>query len=184
MHFCKYFQKLLGDKPLQKKKNVEEQEDATLDIVETAMAEELKASALYKKISEQLEDKAAKLKFDVMAEAEQKHYERLKNWYKDTFEKSPRDIKIKTSKAVKVKKPEKKANYEDVIKIIIDAEANACKFYENAAKKTNDKGAKKLFEALIKMESAHVTQFKDEFRVITEPSLWCAEEDIPWMLEV
>ena len=59
--------------------------------MEIAMAEELKASALYKKISAQLEDKAAKLKFDVMAEAEQKHYERLKKWYEDTFGKIPED---------------------------------------------------------------------------------------------
>ncbi len=169
---------------MQKKQNDLKKKDITLDIVETAMAEELKASDLYRKLSAQLEDKAAKLKFDVMADAEQRHYEQLKKWYEDNFGKSPEAKKIKVSKAVKVKKPDKKATYEDVIKIIIDAEANACKFYENAAKKTNDKGAKKLFEALIKMESAHVTQFKDEFRVITEPSLWCAEEDIPWMLEV
>lgn len=169
---------------MQKKQTDSEDKDITLDIVETAMAEELKASGLYKKISAQLEDKAAKLKFDVMADAEQRHYEKLKEWYEENFGKSPKTKKIKVAKAVKVKKPDKKATYEDVIKIIIDAEKNACKFYENAAKKTNDKGAKKLFEALIKMESAHVTQFKDEFRIITEPSLWCAEEEIPWMLEV
>jgi rubrerythrin len=169
---------------LQKKNRVEEKEDVTLSIVETAMAEELKASALYKRISAQLEDKAAKLKFDVMSEAEQKHYDRLRKWYEDSFGKIPEDKKIKTSKAVKIEKPEKKANYEDVIKIIIETEENACKFYENAAKKTKDEGAKKLFETLIKMERAHVTQFKDEFRVITEPSLLFAEEEIPWMLEV
>ena len=169
---------------MQKKQIDSEDRDLTLDIVETAMAEELKASGLYRKLSAQLEDKAAKLKFDVMADAEQRHYEKLKEWYEDNFGKSPKAKKIKVSKAVKVKKPGKKAGYEDVIKIIIEAETNACKFYENAAKKTKDEGAKKLFEALIKMESAHVTQFNDEFRVITEPSLWCAEEDIPWMLEV
>jgi len=169
---------------LQKKQTDSEDRDLTIDIVETAMAEELKASGLYRKLSAQLEDKAAKLKFDVMADAEQRHYEKLKEWYEENYGKSPEDKKIKTSKAVKVKRPEKKAGYEDVIKIIIEAETNACKFYENAAKKTKDEGAKKLFEALIKMESAHVTQFKDEFRVITEPSLWCAEEDIPWMLEL
>lgn len=169
---------------MQKKKNVEEKEDVTLNIVETAMAEELKASALYKKISTQLEDKAAKLKFDVMAEAEQNHYERLKKWFEDSYGRIPKDKKIKTSKAVKVKKPEKTAKYEDVIKKIIDTEENACKFYKNAAEKTKDEGAKKLFETLMKMESAHVIQFKDEFRVITEPSLLFAEEEIPWMLEV
>ncbi len=169
---------------MQKKREVEDKKDVTLDIVETAMAEELKARDLYKKISAQLEDKAAKLKFDVMSDAEQRHYEQLKKWYKDNFGKSPKDKKIKVAKAVKVKKPEKKATYEDIINIIIVVETNACKFYEDAAKKTKDKDAKKLFEALISMESAHVKQFKDEFRVITEPSLWCAEEDIPWMLEV
>lgn len=169
---------------MQKKINVEEKEDVTLSIVETAMAEELKASALYKKISTQLEDKAAKLKFDVMAEAEQKHYERLRKWYEESFGKIPEDKKIKTSKAVKIETPEKSANYEDVIKIIIGTEENACKFYEDAAKKTEDEGAKKLFETLVKMERAHVTQFKDEFRVMTEPSLLFAEEEIPWMLEV
>ncbi len=169
---------------MQKKQIDSKDKDLTLDIVETAMAEELKASGLYRRISAQLEDKAAKLKFDVMADAEQRHYEKLKEWYEENFGKSPEAKKIKVSKAVKVKRPEKKAGYEDVIKIIIEAETNACKFYENAAKKTKDEGAKKLFEALIKMESAHVTQFNDEFRIITEPSLWCAEEEIPWMLEV
>jgi len=169
---------------LQNKKNAEDKDDLTLNIVETAMAEELKASALYKKISEQLEDKAAKLKFDIMSEAEQKHYERLRNWYVDSFGEIPKDINIKTSKAVKIEKPERKANYEVVIKTIIDTEEKACKFYENAAKKTKDEGAKKLFETLIKMERAHVTQFKDEFRIITEPSLRFADEEIPWMLEV
>jgi len=169
---------------LQKKKSVEEKEDVTLSIVETAMAEELKASALYKRISGQLEDKAAKLKFDVMSNAEQKHYERLRKWYEESFGKIPEDKKIKTSKAVKIETPEKSAKYEDVIKIIIGTEENACKFYEDAAKKTEDEGAKKLFETLVKMERAHVTQFKDEFRVMTEPSLLFAEEEIPWMLEV
>ena len=169
---------------MQKKQIDSEGKDLTLDIVETAMGEELKASGLYRKISAQLEDKAAKLKFDVMADAEQRHYDQLKKWYEGNFGKRPEAKKIKVSKAVKVKRPEKKAGYEEIIKIIIEAESNACKFYENAAKKTKDEGAKKLFEALIKMESAHVTQFKDEFRIMTEPSLWCAEEDIPWMLEV
>lgn len=169
---------------MQKKKSASGSRDATLDIVETAMAEELKASRLYKKLSTQLEDKAAKLKFEVMSDAEQRHYERLRKWYEDNFGGSPRAKKIKTAKAVKIKEPGKKATYEDIIKIIIDAEAKACKFYEEAAGKTEDKDAKKMFEALVKMESAHVIQFKDEFRVITEPSLWCAEEEIPWMLEV
>ncbi len=169
---------------MQKKRNVEDKKDVTLHIVETAMAEELKARDLYKKISAQLEDKAARLKFDVMSDTEQKHYELLKKWYENNYGQSPKTKKIKVAKIVKVKKPEKRATYEDIINIIINAEQKAYEFYEEAAKKTKDKDAKKLFEKLADMERAHATQFKDEFRVITEPSLRCAEEEIPWMLEV
>ncbi len=169
---------------MQKRGNIENNKDVTLSIMETAMAEELKARDLYKKISSQLEDKAAKFKFEVMSDAEQRHYEQLRKWYEFHFGKNPEDIKIKTAKAVKVNRPEREATYEDIINIIIKAETNACKFYENAAKKTDDNNAKKVFEALISMERGHVTQFKDELRVISEPSLWCAEEEIPWMLEV
>ncbi len=169
---------------MQKKRSVVHKKDTILRIVETAMTEELKASDFYKKVSTQLEDKAARLKFDVMSDTEQRHYELLKKWYEDNFVRSPGSVKIKTGKAVKVKKPEKKATYEDVINIIINAEQKAYEFYEEAAKKTKDKEAKKLFDTLANMERAHITQFKDEFRVITEPSLQCAEEDIPWMLEV
>lgn len=169
---------------MQKKLNAENKEDATLRIVETAMAEELKARDFYKKVSTQLEDKAAKLKFDVMSDTENRHYEQLKKWYEENYGQTPKNKKIKAAKIVKVKKPEKKATYEDIINIIINAEQNAYEFYEKAARDTKDKDAKKLFETLADMERAHVTQFKDEFRVITEPSLRCAEEDIPWMLEV
>ncbi len=169
---------------MQKKRSVTHKKDTTLRIVETAMAEELKASDFYKNVSTQLEDKAARLKFDVMSDTEQKHYELLKKWYENNYGQSPNTKKIKVAKIVKVKKPEKKATYEDIINIIINAEQKAYEFYEEAAKKTKDKEAKKLFDKLADMERAHVTQFKDEFRVITEPSLWCTEEDIPWMLEV
>ncbi len=169
---------------MQKKRSVTHKKDTTLHIVETAMAEELKARDFYKKVSTQLEDKAARLKFDVMSDTEQRHYELLRKWYEDNYGQSPKTKEIKVAKIVKVKKPEKRATYEDIINIIINAEQKAYEFYEDAAKKTKDKEAKKLFDKLADMERAHVTQFKDEFRVITEPSLQCAEEDIPWMLEV
>jgi rubrerythrin len=104
---------------LQKKRKVTAKKDITLDIVETAMAEELKARDLYKKISTQLEDKAARLKFDVMSDAEQRHYEQLKKWYEDNYGRSPGTKKIKVAKIVKVKKPEKKAKFEDVINIML-----------------------------------------------------------------
>lgn len=166
------------------KLNLAHKQDTLLNILETAMAEELKAKDFYKNVSKQLEDKAAKLKFQTMSDTENRHYAQLKKWYEDNFANPPKIKKIKTPKAVKVKKPEKSASYDDIIKIIINAEKKAFEFYKDAANKTNDKEARKLFEELSEMERAHVDQFKDEYRIITEPSLRWAEEDIPWMLEV
>ncbi|MDR4504808.1 MAG: ferritin family protein [Candidatus Scalindua sp.] len=159
-------------------------EKTLLTTIETSMAEELKASAFYKEVSKQLKDKAARFKFEVMSDAEQNHYELLKEWCEEKYGLIPKTKKIKEAKIVIIEKPKKKATYEDIIKIIIASEERACRFYENAAKKTENSEAKKLFEKLAEIEGKHVDQFKDEFRVITEPSLWCGEEEIPWMLEV
>ncbi|MDR4499630.1 MAG: ferritin family protein [Candidatus Scalindua sp.] len=158
--------------------------DELLHTIETSMAEELKASSFYKEISKQLEDKAARFKFEVMSDAEQKHYELLKEWCEEKYGLIPETKTIKEAKIVIIEKPKKKATYEDIIKIIIASEERACRFYENAAKETKNSDAKKLFEKLAEIEGKHVVQFKDEFRIITEPSLSCGEEDIPWMLEV
>lgn len=158
--------------------------DVLLSTIETSMAEELKASAFYKDVSRQLKDKAARQKFEVMSDAEQTHYDLLKEWCQEQYGLVPKTKEVKEAKIVIIEKPKKTATYEDIIKIIIASEERACKFYEEAAKKTKNGEAKKLFEKLAEIEGKHVDQFKDEFRVITEPSLWCAEEDIPWMLEV
>ncbi len=75
---------------MQKKRDVAGKKDIKLDIVEVAMAEELKARDFYKKVSAQLNDKAAKLKFDVMSDTEQEHYDLLKKWYMDNYGQSPK----------------------------------------------------------------------------------------------
>ena len=169
---------------LQKKSAPVNTKDELLHTIETSMAEELKASSFYKEVSKQLKDKAAKLKFEMMSDTEYKHYELLKDWCEEKYDLIPKTKKIKKAKIVIIEKPKQKATYEDVIKIIIASEERAVRFYENAAKNTKNSEAKKLFEKLAEIESKHVVQFRDEFRVITEPSLWCGEEEIPWMLEV
>ncbi len=167
-----------------KKKAIVGKKNALLNTIEKSMAEELKASAFYKDVSKQLKDKAASQKFEIMSEAEQKHYELLKEWCQDQYGSVPETKELREPEIVIIEKPGKTAKYEDIMKIIIASEERACKFYEVAAKKTKNGEAKKLFEKLAEIERKHVDQFRDEFRIITEPSLWCAEEDIPWMLEV
>ena len=169
---------------MQRKQNPAHEKDPLLSIMEKAMAEELKARDFYKKMSKQLEDKAARNKFDIMSDTENRHYEIIKKWYEKHYGQSAKTKKLNAGRALKVKKPGEKASYEDIIKIIIDAEERAHEFYKAAAKKTKDKQAKELFKKLSDMERAHADQFKDEYRIVTGPSLQCAEEDIPWMLEV
>ncbi|GJQ57948.1 MAG: hypothetical protein D8M57_00970 [Candidatus Scalindua sp. AMX11] len=158
--------------------------DEILNTIEISMAEELKASAFYRDVSVQLKDKAAREKFEIMADSEEYHYQLLKEWCQKQYGVVPKTREIKESKIVTIEKPPKTASYEDIIKIIISSEERACKFYEEAAKKSKNGEAKKLFEKLAEIEGKHVVQFKDEFRVISEPSLRFGEEEIPWMLEV
>ncbi len=158
--------------------------DELLKTIEISMAEELKASAFYKEVSKQLKDKAARQKFEIMSDSEEYHYQLLKEWCQEQYGLVPKTKEIKESKIVIIEKPKKTASYEEIIEIIIASEERACKFYEEAAKKTKNEEAKKLFEMLAEIEGKHVVQFKDEFRIITEPSLRCGDEEIPWMLEV
>ncbi len=169
---------------MQKKQNPAHEKDQLLCIVETAMAEELKARDFYKKMSKQLEDKTARNKFEIMSDTENRHYEIIKKWYEKHYGQSAKTKMTKAGRAVKIMKPDEKASYEDIIKIIIAAEERAHEFYKAAANKTDDKQAKELFKKLSDMERAHADQFKDEYRIVTEPSLQCMEEDIPWMMDV
>ena len=58
-------------------------------ILETAISEEIKASRFYSNLALQMEDKGARLKFEVMAAIEMRHYESLVSYYQEKFKKPP-----------------------------------------------------------------------------------------------
>ena len=58
-------------------------------VLETAISEEIKASRFYSNLALQMEDKGARLKFEVMAAIEMRHYESLVSYYQENLRSRP-----------------------------------------------------------------------------------------------
>lgn len=157
--------------------------DSILEIVEKALTEEKKASNFYSKMASQVSDKGARLKLDVMAATEQKHYDFLRSWYVELFGREPQIPEFRDAEIVKIRIPGKKANFGDVIRTIIEAEQHAYAFYKRAASKATNVEHKNVLEMLASMEQSHVEQFKGEYQYASEKTIRFADEDIPWMME-
>jgi len=57
--------------------------DDIKNVLETAISEERKANRFYSNLVLQMDDKGARLKFEIMAVIELKHYEFMLQWYKE-----------------------------------------------------------------------------------------------------
>ncbi|MBI2559723.1 MAG: ferritin family protein [Planctomycetes bacterium] len=159
--------------------------NSTLKIIEKAIAEERKARDFYSKMALQVNDKGARLKLEVMAATEQKHYDFLKSWYIELCGHEPQISAEPTdAEIVKIREPGKEAHFQDIIGIIVETEQRAYKFYKDAASKTTEPENKKVFEMLAAMEQSHVEQFKGEYQYASERTIRFADEDIPWMMEL
>jgi rubrerythrin len=155
-----------------------------LEIIEKALAEEKKASNFYSILASQTSNKGAKLKLDVMAATEQKHYDFLRTWYIEICGHEPQVLECKDAEIVKIRTPGKESSFQDIIKIIVEAEQHAYRFYKDAASKTTDPEQKDILEMLATVEQSHVQEFKSEYQYASEETIRFADEDIPWMMEV
>lgn len=153
-------------------------------ILETAIVEEKKASRFYANLALQMEDKGARLKFEIMAAVEMKHYEFLLSWYQEKIQQPPLMQEIGESKIVRPETPARTASFEEAIKVIMDTERRACEFYKKACETSTDTTDRKIFTMLADMEQSHFEQFRTEYNYMTESTIRFASEDIPWMMEV
>ncbi|MEK6558709.1 MAG: ferritin family protein [Planctomycetota bacterium] len=158
--------------------------DDIKDVLETAISEEKKASRFYSSLALQMEDKGARLKFEIMSAIEQKHYEFLLSWYQEKFKRTPVLQETGESRIVRPETPERTASFGDAIKVIMDTEQRAYEFYKKASETTTDENDKKIFKMLASMEEAHFEQFRTEYNYMMETTIRFASEDIPWMMEV
>ena len=153
-------------------------------ILETAISEEKKASRFYSNLALQMEDKGARLKFEVMAGIEQKHYDFLLSYYQEKFMQTPVVQEAIEFKIVRPETPSKTASFEEAIKVIMDTEWRAYEFYKKAFEISTDANDQKIFKLLADMELSHYEQFRTEYHYITESTIRFSSEDIPWMMEV
>ena len=154
------------------------------NIFETAISEEKKANRFYSNLALQMEDKGARLKFEVMAAIEMRHYESLVSYYQEKFKKPPLVQEAKESKIVRPETPPKTATFGEAIKVIMDTELRAYEFYKKALESSTDENDRKIFKALADMEQAHFDHFRTEYNYMSESTIRFASEDIPWMMEV
>ena len=153
-------------------------------ILEIALSEEIKASRLYSNLALQMEDKGARLKFEVMAAIELRHYESLLSYYQEKFNQTPKLQETGECKIVRPETPQKTASFADAIKVILDTELRAHEFYKKALETSIDENDRKIFKALADMELSHFEHFRTEYNYMTEATIRFASEDIPWMMEV
>ena len=154
------------------------------DILETAISEEKKANRFYSNLALQMEDKGARLKFEIMAAIELKHYEFLLSWYREKFKQPPVLQETGECKIVRPETPQKTASFGEAIKVIMDTELRAYEFYKKALESSTDENDRKIFKALADMEQSHSEHFRTEYNYMTESTIRFASEDIPWMMEV
>lgn len=153
-------------------------------ILETAISEEVKASRFYSSFAFQMEDRGARLKFEVMASIELRHYEYLVSYYQEKFQQPPAVQKSGESKIVRPETPHRTASFGDALRIIIDTEWRAYEFYKKAFDTSADENDRTIFKTLADMELSHYEQFRTEYNYLTEGTIRFASEEIPWMMEV
>jgi rubrerythrin len=153
-------------------------------IFETAISEEKKANRFYSNLALQMEDKGARLKFEIMAAIELKHYEFLLSWYQEKFKQPPVLQETGECKIVRPETPPKTASFGEAIKVIMDTERRAYEFYKKASETSPDAKDREIFDMLARMELSHYEHFRTEYNYMTESIIRFASEDIPWMMEV
>ena len=158
--------------------------DDIKNVLETAISEEKKANRFYSNLALQMEDKGARLKFEIMAAIELKHYEFLLSWYQEKFNRVPVVQETGEGKIVRPETPPKTATFEDAIKVIMDTERKAYEFYKKACENSTDTKDREIFNMLARMERSHFEQFRTEYNYMSERTIRFSSEDIPWMMEV
>ncbi len=149
-------------------------------ILETAILEEIKAKEFYLKMSSQLSNKEAQMRFKRMAEAEQEHEDILKPWYEDTcgYPFGPLQAQKKENE-LDIAEPEQNATLPDVLKLIAKAENRAFLFYKEAVIFARMSEEKRLFTRLTSLEQMHADQSRIELQMFMSESLHFSEKDIP-----
>jgi len=158
-----------------------------LDLVKTAIINEIEGYEFYNMAAEQTENSDAKKAFKELADEEFLHV----NWLKEIYSRSG-NIKEDSLYIALVSDPpsphifnwdnidRKSASIAvSVFGIGIQIERASVEFYKMAYKSSDIKEVKELYKLLIKWETSHLEQFSNEYDKLRE-SWWSQQEFSPY----
>lgn len=165
-----------------------------LEALERAMATEMEGYQFYIAAAALTGDTKGKEMFQVMAKDEIAHFHSLKLFVsklreKGTFQDGE---KIDASgKGIPILPPEESLQERlarnpteiEALKIGIDIEAKAVKFYSDMLQKSNDPEISELMAQLKHMENGHLTILQGEYDSVSSSGFWCDHREFSLELE-
>ncbi|MBU3193345.1 ferritin family protein [Clostridium algidicarnis] len=147
-----------------------------LSVIKQAIINEIEGYEFYKMAANQSSSPEVKSSYLELAKEEENHIE----WLNDLFEKITTSDKDNTNLALLDKVPSPNifsfSNLDrkdaaiavSVFGIGIQMERASVEFYTNAASKCTSKGAKDIFNTLVKWEKSHLDQFSAQYEKLKE----------------
>ena len=147
-----------------------------LEILKTAIINEVEGYSFYRLAAEKTEDPEVKEAFNTLAEEEVKHEEWLRNLYREISEGT--ESKDVETKRVKAQSPgifkRENMNSESgslevsVLRIGILMEKASVDFYREAAEKTGNARAKEMYLNLVEWEKEHMDSLEKMYELARE----------------
>ena len=166
--------------------------ESKMKAIEIALENELKERDFYLAQSEKTKDPVGKKMFAAIAADEDEHYEKLKNIHKEMEAKGkwPTDVSviIQDTDVRKVlqdlpklanKTSDATSDDKAAIKIAIDFEKEAHKFYTELKNKATDSQEKSFFGHLAQIEWEHVQSLEDTLLYFEDPETWYEQQEKP-----
>jgi len=151
-------------------------------VLRTAIQREADSHAFYIHIATQVKDAGARAKFERLAFEEQAHRTIMEKMYADRFGKI--DFKPKAAGVPDLSDENRRhANAVDAVKMAIEKEKQAQKFYLDLRDKLDDKKGADLCTQIYQQEQGHQKVLEDELRVLTNQFYWYPILDPPWHLK-
>ncbi len=160
--------------------------------IEIALKNEARERDFYLKQSEKSADPLGKKMFATMAQEEEEHYQYLKELHQELQKAGtwPEEISVEI-KGTNVDKvldelvdrvnPSNVATADDkeAIRMAINFEKEAYKFYSELVKKADHPNEKTLFELLAALEMEHVVSLEETLLYFENPAEWFAQYEKP-----
>ncbi|MCX8012129.1 MAG: ferritin family protein [Desulfobacterota bacterium] len=161
-----------------------------LNALEVALENEMREREFYLKNAQRTKNPLGKAMFQVIADEELEHFQKLKELQQklNAEGKWPETIPLKVNETVVVnifnnitkgveEIPEGDADDREAIRKAIDFEAKATKYYAQLRDQVINPQEKRFFDLLAQVEYAHYLSLKDTEELLTDPVSWYQKKE-------